>query len=278
MLLYNNLYMINNVTNQTSSTSKQICSSCNEVMTANAPHTQVGQQEKSKQKNTVVPVCEKCRKKKKGKKAIVSSLIGASIAVISLGTIYLYKVGETPRTAQGFDGISTIKDSVNIQIKNLDKVNIDIETATISSIPTSEQSPVDNIEDFNRFLSENQSATSAREESILSVPTSQLHFQLNSSELSPKSVQMVEGIAHFFKETNKKSKILIEGFACNLGDNQVNNAISQQRAEALKNAFISNGVDPNHLEVRWYGESKNSEFKFPHMSDYRRALVSFQKK
>lgn len=94
--------------------------------------------------------------------------------------------------------------------------------------------------------------------------------------MSTASIRMVEGLAKFFKKTNQQTTILVEGFTCDLGGKKINDVLSQQRAAAVKSAFVAQGIDPNKINVKWYGKTRNKEFKLADQADYRRVLVSFK--
>lgn len=254
-------------TNNTTQTAQPRCSVCNKPLPA-SQHSGGGNQQPTD------TICDSCKKKKKQKKILVAALL-IGLAVVGAGSWYYFS-GNSGRTAQGFGGVTAIEDSVKVQVKNNGKVDFNIASAALASSPASAQAPVSNIEDFNSAIYENSEEAKKNGDNTLSVPTSSLQFQLNSPELSTASIRMVEGLAKFFKKTNQQTTILVEGFTCDLGGKKINDVLSQQRAAAVKSAFVAQGIDPNKVNVKWYGKTRNKEFKLADQADYRRVLVSFK--
>ena len=219
-------------------------------------------------------ICDECKQKKKRKKMLIGALL-LGTALIGAGSWY-YLSDRAIRSAEGFGGVATIDDSIKVKVQNTDKLALNIASATLASSPASAQAPISNIEDFNSTIFENARKAKDKGENTLTVPTSTLQFLLNSQDLSDASNHMIEGLAKFFKQTNQQASIVVEGFTCNLGDKDVNNTLSQQRAEAVKEALVNLGIDPSKIKVKWYGKSRNKEFHLADQADYRRVLVSFQ--
>ena len=85
-----------------------------------------------------------------------------------------------------------------------------------------------------------------------------------------------EEYARVFGETNQEALIQVEGFACNIGTKEANDFISRKRAENVQKVLEQNGVLSKCVEVKWYGKSRNSEFKYESLSQYRRTEVSIK--
>ncbi|MFJ1366976.1 OmpA family protein [Capnocytophaga canimorsus] len=259
--------MNKNITSNTNQSGKRSCSVCKEsvLLNSNEVRLDLG-------KNIV---CEKCRRaKKKRKLALITFFLGGMSLMGIVGWLYLSE-GKS-RTAQGFGGVTSIKDSVSIQIQDVEKLAFNISSATISSAPISAQNPVNNIEDFNRIISKNTEDANKNGINKLSVPTLALQFHLNSPQLSETSLFVIAELAKFFKATSQDAIIFIEGFACNIGDKKINDDISQKRAEAVKSALANQGINANKIQTRWYGKSRNKEFQLSNQADYRRVLISFR--
>ena len=77
-------------------------------------------------------------------------------------------------------------------------------------------------------------------------------------------------------QTNKEAIVLVEGFTCNIGSNDINNWLSEQRAEHVQQALMSAGIPENKIEVKWYGKSRFNEFKYASKSEYRRVILSIK--
>lgn len=235
-------------------------------------HKMVSPENGQKQKNGKF-LCNECLAKSKRNKIIaVCAFLGCCIAA---AIAWFVIASPDKRTASGFDGVSEINDSVNVEI---DSINVDfnLATATITSVPVSTQAPVNNIEDFKRIVAQNVDAAKTSKTNRLSIPVSSVQFGFKSAILSANAYNLIKEIVSLYNQTSKENRIVVEGYACNIGEDAPNDYISQQRAEAVKNALIENGLDANNITIHWYGKSKNSEFNLPKNEDNRRVLISIK--
>lgn len=79
-------------------------------------------------------------------------------------------------------------------------------------------------------------------------------FDTNKSQLKPGGTRSLEKLASFFKEYPER-KALIEGFTDSTGDENHNQQLSEQRANAVRAALLNMGVSADRLATRGYGES-----------------------
>lgn len=219
-------------------------------------------------------VCNNCLAKSKRNKIIA---IGAFVVCcIAAVVIWFHVNGKDKRaTASGFDGVTEINDSVNIEIDSIN-VEFNLETATIASIPVSTQAPVNNIEDFKRILAQNVDAAKSDKTNSLNVPVTAVQFGFKSAVLSAEAYNFIREIVALYNQTSKENEIIVDGYACNIGEDAPNDYISRQRAEAVKAVLVENGVDAAKIQTRWYGKAKNSEFNLPKNADNRRVLISIE--
>lgn len=218
-------------------------------------------------------VCNDCLAKSKRNKLIAVFAILA--CCIAAAIVWFYLVNPEKRTVSGFNGVSEINDSVNVEIDSIN-VEFNLATATITSAPVSTQAPVSNIEDFKRVVAQNVDDAKASGTNSLSIPVSSVQFGFQSATLTADASNMIREIASLYNQTSKENEIIVDGYACNIGEDTPNNYISQQRAEAVKAALVENGVDAAKITTHWYGKSKNSEFNLPKNEDNRRVLVSIK--
>ena len=106
------------------------------------------------------------------------------------------------------------------------------------------------------------------------IPNISILFSFNSSIISSTSNELLTEYAKAFLQTNKEAVILVEGFTCNIGSDDANNWISEQRAKSVQQELIIAGIPENKIEVKWYGKSRFNEFKYSSKSDYRRVILS----
>ena len=219
-------------------------------------------------------ICPECLAKAKRNRMIASALL-LLCGIIAAAVWYFYSDSNKKATATGFDSITEINDSVNVKIDSVD-VEFNLSTATLTSTAVSTQAPVSNIAEFKRVLNQNIETAKAENKNSLNIPTTAIMFGFKSAQLSADAYNLIREFASLYNKTSKANTILIDGYACNIGEDAPNDYISQQRAETVKSALIENGVDASKITVHWYGKSKNSEFNLSKNEDYRRVLINIK--
>jgi outer membrane protein OmpA-like peptidoglycan-associated protein len=105
-------------------------------------------------------------------------------------------------------------------------------------------------------LSGVEGASIQRDAEVLAVTfKSDVLFDVNSSTVKPggyDELQRVAGVLNNYPQTT----IQIAGHTDSSGSDQYNMQLSQQRANAVKNALVGYGVAPARLMTVGYGESK----------------------
>ena len=81
-----------------------------------------------------------------------------------------------------------------------------------------------------------------------------INFDVGSAKILPTSFPELDKIVKIVKE--KGVKIRIEGHTDTQGDAAFNQTLSEQRADSIKEYFISKGIKPENLETAGYGQSK----------------------
>lgn len=82
-----------------------------------------------------------------------------------------------------------------------------------------------------------------------------LYFMYASTRLNPASQTMLEELSTFLR-SNPQVIVRIEGHTDAVGPTNVNQQVSVQRAEAIKQQMQQLGVAPNQIQTRGYGESR----------------------
>ena len=72
--------------------------------------------------------------------------------------------------------------------------------------------------------------------------------------------------------------IHIEGYSCDLGEENYNKSLSRHRAEYVKKILVSAGIPERRIKLDYYGESKFGKVGFGNKEKYRRAQISLMKK
>jgi outer membrane protein OmpA-like peptidoglycan-associated protein len=82
-----------------------------------------------------------------------------------------------------------------------------------------------------------------------------IYFDFNSIELKPESKIVIDEFAGFLND-NPTLKVSIQGHTDNIGNEEDNLKLSQERARAVYNYLIEKGIAPERLSYKGFGESK----------------------
>ncbi|MBA3821419.1 MAG: OmpA family protein [Deltaproteobacteria bacterium] len=83
-----------------------------------------------------------------------------------------------------------------------------------------------------------------------------VQFRSGSAEIEPGSEQLLDQIAQALAGNTQVQKLRIEGHTDNVGDDTMNQQLSQQRAEAVKAALTKRGVSGDRLDAVGVGEER----------------------
>jgi outer membrane protein OmpA-like peptidoglycan-associated protein len=95
----------------------------------------------------------------------------------------------------------------------------------------------------------------------------EIFFATDSWELNKRSIILLSGFANYLKK-NSNLKISVNGHTDDLGDDEQNRVLSQNRADAVKAFLIEKGVNTDRINAIGFGESKP---KVANTSDTNRA-------
>jgi outer membrane protein OmpA-like peptidoglycan-associated protein/Tol biopolymer transport system component len=82
-----------------------------------------------------------------------------------------------------------------------------------------------------------------------------IFFDTGKSELRPESSPELDRLVTTLNET-PKMVIEVRGHTDNTGSNEINTKLSQDRADAVREYFISKGIEPDRVASKGFGESK----------------------
>jgi OOP family OmpA-OmpF porin len=82
-----------------------------------------------------------------------------------------------------------------------------------------------------------------------------VRFKLDSAELTDDAKSTLDNVAKAL-EGQKNIAVEIDGYADNMGSPQYNEALSQKRAESVKEYLVAKGVDGSRLSAKGFGEKK----------------------
>jgi outer membrane protein OmpA-like peptidoglycan-associated protein len=89
---------------------------------------------------------------------------------------------------------------------------------------------------------------------ILNMP-SNITFEVDRSDVKPNFADVLSSVALVLKEY-KSTMIEVAGHTDSTGSDSYNQMLSQQRAQAVSNVLIANGVQPVRIDTVGYGESR----------------------
>ena len=81
-----------------------------------------------------------------------------------------------------------------------------------------------------------------------------LFFGFNESDLTPRSIRQLQIVAELLKQS--KGKLNISGHTDDVGSEKYNQALSECRADAVKNALVSFGVQAEQITTHGLGKSQ----------------------
>ena len=77
-------------------------------------------------------------------------------------------------------------------------------------------------------------------------------FDLNKSTLKPGTMKNVEKLAEFMKNDPKRN-VMIEGYTDSTGKPEYNKRLSRRRAESVRDALVTDGINPQRIVTKGYG-------------------------
>lgn len=83
-----------------------------------------------------------------------------------------------------------------------------------------------------------------------------VHFLTGSAKIQPKSQKVLASVAEILKTKVPDAKFEIQGHTDNVGNEAENLALSQLRADAVRNFLGRKGVATSRLQVKGFGSSK----------------------
>jgi outer membrane protein OmpA-like peptidoglycan-associated protein len=89
---------------------------------------------------------------------------------------------------------------------------------------------------------------------VLTTPGSLL-FPSGQSELTPTAQQSLDAVSYEIAQQPSDTKWLVEGYTDAQGEEQLNQRLSEKRAQAVADDLIGRGVQPDRLSVVGRGES-----------------------
>lgn len=89
----------------------------------------------------------------------------------------------------------------------------------------------------------------------LMVTLDNVFFETDQANLKPGVTGSLDKLAGFMRD-HPEQQVVVEGHTDSRGPESYNDQLSRQRAEAVKQAMVTRGVEPDRIQARGYGESR----------------------
>lgn len=151
---------------------------------------------------------------------------------------------EREERLKGNDGISDIEDS-NLKVQSpASSSNLSSETSNVNepvSVASEDIDFIKNKKNYHSFI---------------------VTFDFESIEVKSSEMDILNKVLKA-KQNNPNTEIIVCGYTCDYGPNDVNNWISQYRAISVKNELKKLGVPEDNIKLYWYGKTKNDPQSAP---------------
>ena len=104
------------------------------------------------------------------------------------------------------------------------------------------------------------------------MPSVGVLFELGSSVVSEEGRKLIQEFASAYLQTNKEATVLIESYTCDIGTDENNMTLSNDRANVIKAVLENMGV--TSVEVKSYGESTYNDLNCKSKEEHRRGNIS----
>ncbi|WP_311322283.1 OmpA family protein, partial [Capnocytophaga leadbetteri] len=151
------------------------------------------------------------------------------------------------------------------EIWNTEKV-----TAVKSSLNGCET--LTNAANFKTEWEKNLENAKINEAKQIVIPSVGVLFELGSSVVSEEGRKLIQEFASAYLQTNKEVTVLIESYTCDIGTDENNMTLSNDRANVIKAVLENMGV--TSVEVKSYGESTYNDLSCKSKEEHRRGNIS----
>jgi outer membrane protein OmpA-like peptidoglycan-associated protein len=79
-------------------------------------------------------------------------------------------------------------------------------------------------------------------------------FDTGKAELNPGAARKLDQLAQFLAE-HKDRRVQIDGFTDSIGSDSYNEELSRRRADAVKSALVTRGIDSSRIGTQGYGKA-----------------------
>lgn len=175
---------------------------------------------------------------------------------INISTMTFEKSKENDERKEGYAGSEDIEGGLNSSTENNEPKNII--NATINGQPDDSEA-IDDINDFTNIFKKGKG---------------EILFNFDSYNVKEKYKDLLQKFANSYLKNNKQSKIIIEGYTCDIGTKNYNDTLSYKRTNAVYKLLLKYGIPKKNIELKWHGERKCYKLGYEKKKGYRRVNVS----
>lgn len=115
-------------------------------------------------------------------------------------------------------------------------------------------------------------ASPSAEEPELAGAWYQVYFDSNKVDINERGQMIVKNVAYVVANTNG-ARVTVIGKTDRSGDPAANMALSQKRADQVRDALIAAGVPPSRIDTSWTGEAKQEIATADNTAERRNRVV-----
>ena len=129
-----------------------------------------------------------------------------------------------------------------------------------------------NAANFKAEWEENLENAKTNKAKQIIIPSVGVLFELGSSVVNEEGRKLIQEFASAYLQTNKETTVLIESYTCDIGTDENNMTLSNDRANVIKAVLGNMGV--TSVEVKSYGESSYNSLSCKNKEEHRRGNIS----
>lgn len=100
----------------------------------------------------------------------------------------------------------------------------------------------------------------------------QIFFDTNKVDIDSRGQMVIKNVA-YVAMNNDMTRVTVIGKTDRVGDAASNVALSQRRADQVRDALIAAGVPAEHIDTRWTGENSQKVSTLDEASEQRNRVV-----
>lgn len=127
--------------------------------------------------------------------------------------------------------------------------DVEIKTGGSGAVTAVQDSEIDEVLIETEIIDDTDNSSQINSSSLKNI-----FFKFDRYEVQADMFDRINEIANILKATN--AKVIVEGNTDSFGSDEYNFALGKKRADSVKNALVSRGVDSRNISTLTFGESK----------------------